>query len=183
MLPGYGSVVANASGIGVQDKVPYCGHGGAGGVISPAALFCWAFSLMFGMRMGFADAADAAISEPASTRVTDAANRRECFNKTASRAWDAGSSASIAQVRLVPPWTHAAVRQANVCDLENLQPRFLNTFLAGGASPLDERPGGAKNGRVMVAQGAKLVFCDSCHSDVPATRNPHRVRNTTAANF
>src|SRR3954463_11617799 len=90
MLPGYGSVVANASGIGVQDKVPYCGHGGAGGVTSPAALFCWAFSLMFGMRMGFADAVDAAISEPASTRVTDAANRRECFNKTASRGLGCG---------------------------------------------------------------------------------------------
>jgi hypothetical protein len=35
----------------------------------------------------------------------------------------------------------------------------------------------------MTAQGAKLGFCESCHSEVPATKNPHRVRNTTAANF
>src|SRR5204863_5867746 len=114
MLPGYGSVVANAAGIGVQDKVPECGHGGAGGVILRAALFCWAFTLMFGMTIGLADAAAAAIIEPASTRVTDAATRRECFNTTSSRARDAGSSASIAQMRLVPPSTHAALQQGNV---------------------------------------------------------------------
>jgi hypothetical protein len=35
----------------------------------------------------------------------------------------------------------------------------------------------------MAAQGARLGFCDACHSEVPATKNPHRVRNTTAANF
>jgi hypothetical protein len=26
-------------------------------------------------------------------------------------------------------------------------------------------------------------FCGSCHSEVPAVRNPHRVRNTAACNF
>src|SRR5436190_7783700 len=95
MLAGSGSVVANASGIGVHDKpVPYCGHGGAGGVILPAARFCWAFSFRLGITIGFAEAADAASNEPASTRVADAASRRVFLNKGPSRADDAGSSVS-----------------------------------------------------------------------------------------
>jgi hypothetical protein len=34
-----------------------------------------------------------------------------------------------------------------------------------------------------MAEAPKLCFCGSCHSEVPAAKNPHRVRNTTAANF
>jgi hypothetical protein len=34
-----------------------------------------------------------------------------------------------------------------------------------------------------MAEATKQCFCDSCHTEVTAARNPHRVRNTTAASF
>jgi ribosomal protein L24E len=34
-----------------------------------------------------------------------------------------------------------------------------------------------------MAEATNAYFCGSCHSEVEGRRNPHRVRNTTAANF
>ena len=34
-----------------------------------------------------------------------------------------------------------------------------------------------------MADATKRGFCDSCHSEVPAVKNPHRARNMSAANF
>src|SRR5262249_32281286 len=78
MFPGYGNVVANASGMGVHDAKPYCGHGGGGGVTARAA-FCWsAVCFRVGLRIGCAEAAVAQMSEPriASERVVFATVNR-----------------------------------------------------------------------------------------------------------
>src|SRR3954451_18705703 len=77
MLPRYGSVVAGASGIGVQESpVPYCGHGGAGGVIPPAARCAATVFWRVDMKIGFADAAVTKQSEETSAAATTAAERR-----------------------------------------------------------------------------------------------------------
>jgi hypothetical protein len=57
-----------------------------------------------------------------------------------------------------------------------------NPYQHGRAGTLDGAVAGAKN-EVVMAQATKLGFCGSCRSEVPAARNRHRVRNTTAANF
>src|SRR5947199_9974440 len=67
MLPGNGSVVANASGTGVHEREGYCGQGGGGGLMPRAAAWSLTSLLSVGMRIGFAEA-DAAIASEA-TRV------------------------------------------------------------------------------------------------------------------
>jgi len=34
-----------------------------------------------------------------------------------------------------------------------------------------------------MAQATTVGFSETCHSEVPAAKNPHQVRNATAANF
>jgi hypothetical protein len=74
-----------------------------------------------------------------------------------------------------PPWHRAAASDEGGVPAQN-------RYQHGWAGTLDGAVAGAKNGVVM-AQATKLGFCGSCRSQVPAARNPHRVRNTTAANF
>src|SRR5881397_698161 len=70
MLPGKGSVVANASGTGVHESEGYCGHGGGGGLIARAER-CDAISFeRVDMRIGLADAAPANRSEPTRARAS-----------------------------------------------------------------------------------------------------------------
>src|SRR2546421_13107534 len=64
MLPGNGSVVANASGTGVHETVGYCGHGG-GGLTARADRWAWTVFARLGMTIRLAAAVVAKISEAA----------------------------------------------------------------------------------------------------------------------
>src|SRR5436309_5200325 len=81
MLPGHGSVVANASGTGVHDAVGYCGHGGGGGFTARWARCCWISLVIVGMKMGFAEAAPAHTSVAATATTALPAAIRRCLDK------------------------------------------------------------------------------------------------------
>src|SRR5436305_5553408 len=94
MLPGKGSVVANASGTGVHEMKPYCGHGGGGGLTNCAAFCCCVETLTLGITMRLADAAAAkSHSEPATASATERGKKRRGLSKDASEGRDGASVA------------------------------------------------------------------------------------------
>jgi hypothetical protein len=89
MLPGNGTPVAGVSGSGEHERVGYCGHGGAGGVMRPAAWSCWISWGIVGSTI-FADAVPVSAAQPASRPQTIAA--RFILNNPASRLGRSNSS-------------------------------------------------------------------------------------------
>src|SRR5258708_4453287 len=91
MLPGYGKVVANASGTGVQDTLGYCGHGGGGGLTARAARCCWISLAIVGLKIGCARALPAHMSEVAMAATAPAPTTRRCLDKLSPAFPDSGA--------------------------------------------------------------------------------------------